>query len=86
MPVHDAMYTHAEAEKLRKVAEAHGDTETVDLLVAVQKKAVQASSLSADAALDMFRAIKHTRKNGSPAEVQAKAQEIFSGPFWVEIA
>lgn len=86
MPVHDAMYTHSVAESLRKVAEAEGDTETVESCERVKNMAHEASSLGAKAALEMFNVISATKKNNAPQPVQDKAQEIFSGPFWMEIA
>jgi hypothetical protein len=80
------MYTHEMAERLIKVARPGGRNRgLVTRLNAVQDKALKASSLGAEAAMDMFAALDVALKSDDP-EIRKAAEKIMSGPFYQIIA
>lgn len=85
MPVHDAMHTHAQAQKLYNALSDYGDENLKDDLKEVQAKALKASSASADAAMAFFGVLSEAMRH-EDAEVRILAHEIYHGPYNAEIA
>lgn len=84
MPANDAMYTHAEAERLMKVV-GNKDAELMKLLEEVQDNSVEVSSASARNALNFFRVLEQAMKSDDE-EIAKAAKAIYNGPYYMEIA
>lgn len=83
MPVHDAMYTHAQISKLQDKLDP-SDPLHADLEV-LKSRAAKASSESAAVVLDFFKALKIAMKSDDE-ELALFAASMYSGPYNTEIA
>lgn len=82
MPVNDAMFTHNEAERLKKITK---NKTLRKHLNRVQNNSVDISAASAKNVMDFFTVLEKAMASDDP-EVAALATKIYYGPYNTEIA